>query len=182
MPFTFRRLAIPDVVLIEPRAFEDERGYFVELFKQTEFADFGLSCKIVQQNLSHSVKGVLRGLHYQLRPREQAKLVTAVRGDVYDVAVDIRKSSPYFGKYVAENLSGRNHRMLYVPEGFAHGFCVLSDEAEVSYAVTKEYSRAHERGIVWSDSSIGVEWPLSKPVLSEKDMALPTLENADNNF
>ena len=136
----------------------------------------------VQDNYSHSVKGVLRGLHYQKDPKAQAKLVMAIRGEIFDVAVDIRKDSPTYGKWAGEILSEQNHRLLYTPEGFAHGFCVLSDEADVLYKVNQEYSPENDRGILWNDPNIDVKWPVDKPIVSEKDLKQPLLKNTDNNF
>ncbi len=182
MPFSFKRLDIPDVILVEPKAFEDERGFFMETYKASEFKENGIGYDFAQDNHSRSQKGVLRGLHYQLRPMEQGKLVRCVRGRIWDVAVDIRKGSPWFGKWVAVELSEENKLMLWVPPGFAHGFVALEDETEVVYKVTKEYAPELDRGIIWSDPDIGIEWPVENPVLSEKDSRLPTLKEAENNF
>lgn len=182
MPFTFKQLSIPDVVLIEAKAFPDERGFFMESFKDSVFKQNGINTKFIQDNYSHSIKGVLRGLHYQKNPKAQAKLVMAIRGEIFDVAVDLRKGSPSYGKWVGEILSEKNHTLLYVPEGFAHGFCVLSSEADVFYKVNSEYSPEHERGILWNDSSLAVKWPVENPIMIQKDLQLPILQNADNNF
>jgi dTDP-4-dehydrorhamnose 3,5-epimerase len=182
VPFRFTSLSVPPVVVIEGQAFEDERGFFMESFKESAFSSFGIDSRFVQDNLSHSRKGVLRGLHYQKKPKAQAKLVVAIRGEIFDVAVDIRKESPTYSQWVGEVLSAVNHRMLYVPVGFAHGFCVLSDEADVLYKVTEEYSREHERGVVWSDSDLGVKWPVKEPIVSKRDAELPSLRDADNDF
>jgi len=182
LPFAFKALDIPEVLLIEARPFPDDRGFFLEGYRETEFARNGIGARFVQDNHSRSAGGVLRGLHYQKDPRAQAKLVMAVRGEIFDVAVDIRKDSPTFGRWVGETLSERNHRMLYVPEGFAHGFCVLGDGADVLYKVNNEYSPEHDRGILWNDPGIGIDWPVSEPVLSEKDSRLPCLKDADNDF
>jgi dTDP-4-dehydrorhamnose 3,5-epimerase len=151
VPFSFRRLDIPEVILVESKAFSDERGHFMESFKESVFSANGIKTRFVQDNFSHSSKGVLRGLHYQKDPKVQAKLVMAITGEIFDVAVDIRKGSPTYGKWVSEILSDKNHNLLYVPEGFAHGFCVLSDKADVLYKVNSEYSPEHERGILWND-------------------------------
>jgi dTDP-4-dehydrorhamnose 3,5-epimerase len=180
--FKFTRLSLPNVVLIDARTFEDERGFFMESFKESAFSSFGLDSKFVQDNLSHSRKGVLRGLHYQKSPKAQAKLVGVIRGEIFDVAVDIWRGSPTYARWVGERLSSTNHRMLYVPVGFAHGFCVLSDEADVLYKVTEEYAREEERGIIWNDPDIGIKWPVEEPILSKKDGELPGLRDADNNF
>lgn len=182
MPFTFTRLTIPEVMLVEAKAFSDERGFFMESFKESIFGENGIKTRFVQDNNSHSVKNVLRGLHYQKDPKAQAKLVMVIRGEIFDVAVDVRKNSPTYGKWIGEILSEKNHRLLYVPEGFAHGFCVLSNEADVVYKVNSEYSPEHERGIIWNDSEINIKWPTDRPILIKKDQELPTLKNADNDF
>jgi len=182
MPFTFKRLNLPDVILIEAKSFPDDRGYFKEIFKESNFIEKGINVRFVQDNFSHSSKGVLRGLHFQKNPKAQAKLVTALRGELFDVAVDIRKDSPTYGKWVSEILSVQNHKLLYIPEGFAHGYCVLSDEADIFYKVNQEYSPEHDSGFIWNDPEINIKWPIDKPVISEKDLKLPLLKNADNNF
>lgn len=182
MPFTFKKLKIPEVILVTSKSFPDERGFFLESFKESEFASNGIKTTFVQDNFSHSVKGVLRGLHYQKNPKAQAKLVIALRGEIFDVTVDIRKDSPTYGKWVGEILSENNHNSLYIPEGFAHGFCVLSEEADVLYKVSQEYSPEHEKGIIWNDPEVNITWPIDKPILQEKDSKLPVLKNADNNF
>jgi len=182
MPFTFKRLSIPDVILIEPRSFSDDRGFFFESFKESDFFSNGIDKKFVQDNFSHSVHGVIRGLHFQKAPKAQAKLVTVLKGKIFDVAVDIRKNSPTYGKWVSEILSGDTHNLLYVPEGFAHGFCVLSKEAYVYYKVSNEYSPEHERGIIWNDPKLNIDWPISKPIVSGDDNKLPLFENLDNDF
>ena len=182
MPFTFKKLDIPDVILAEAKAFPDERGFFLEAFKESIFTSNGIITRFVQDNFSHSVKDVLRGLHYQKNPKAQAKLVIALKGEIFDIAVDIRKGSPTYGKWVGEILSENNHKLLYIPEGFAHGFCVLSKEADVLYKVSHEYSPEDEKGIIWNDPKINIEWPTDQPILHEKDSQLPSLENADNNF
>ena len=179
MTFSFSNLEIPEVKLVTANFFPDKRGYFFESFKESEFFENGINLRFVQDNFSHSVKGVLRGLHYQKNPKAQAKLVTALRGEIFDVAVDIRQNSPTFGKWVGEILSEANRKLLYIPEGFAHGFCVLSEEADVLYKVNNEYSPENERGIVWNDSELNIEWPIDNPILNEKDSKLPVLKNAD---
>jgi dTDP-4-dehydrorhamnose 3,5-epimerase len=163
-------LVIPDVVLFEPKVFGDDRGFFFESFNQAEFeAAVGRRVSFVQDNHSRSVKQVLRGLHYQIR-QPQGKLVRVVKGTVFDVAVDLRRSSPTFGQWVGEVLSAENKRHLWIPEGFAHGFVVLSDVAECLYKATDYYAPAHERCIIWNDPTIAIKWPFdSMPVLSAKD-------------
>jgi len=182
MPFNFKRLEIPEVIVVEAKSFSDERGFFLESFKESDFTSNGIDAKFVQDNISHSIKNVLRGLHYQKNPKAQAKLVTTIRGEIYDVTVDIRKGSPTFGKWVSEILSEDNHKSLYVPEGFAHGFCVLSDEADVLYKVNQEYSSENERGIFWNDPYFEITWPVDNPILTKKDLELPLLNDIDNNF
>src|SRR3989344_8696384 len=174
--YAFKKLTIPEVISIETHFFPDDRGFFKEIFKESIFSSNEINTKFVQDNFSHSVKGVLRGLHYQNLPKAQAKLVTALRGEIFDVAVDIRKNSPTYGQWVGEILSGENHKLLYIPEGFAHGFCVLS-EADVLYKVNKEYSPEHEKGILWNDPEIDIAWPVNNPILHDKDLLLPVLKN-----
>jgi dTDP-4-dehydrorhamnose 3,5-epimerase len=180
--FQFTRLRIPEVILGKPQTNQDERGFFRETYKYSEFAKWGIRERFVQDNHSHSVRGVLRGLHFQKQPGAQGKLITVVAGEIFDVAVDIRRGSPSFGRWVAEILCAENGHMLYMPPGFAHGFCVLSASADVVYKVTAEYSSELERGIVWNDPQIGVEWPIAKPNLSPRDARLPLLKDVDNNF
>lgn len=182
MPFTFEQLEIPDVIYVEAQAFADERGYFLETYKHSAFLANGIPSGFVQDNLSHSRRGVLRGLHYQKNPMAQAKLVMVLRGEIFDVAVDIRKGSATYGQWVGMTLSADRFHMLYIPVGFAHGFCVLSDEADVLYKVTQEYAPDLDRGIVWNDPEIGVRWPVTDPLLSTKDAELPPLRLADNTF
>ncbi|MBC7084651.1 MAG: dTDP-4-dehydrorhamnose 3,5-epimerase [Firmicutes bacterium] len=182
MPFSFKRLEIPDVVLIEPKVFRDDRGFFLESYKRSEFAEFGIDEIFVQDNHSRSRRGVLRGLHYQNPPRAQAKLVRVIDGEIFDVAVDIRRGSPTYGRWVRAYLSDENMRMLYIPAGFAHGFLALSDVAEVLYKTSDEYSPEHEAGIVWNDPEIGIEWPVKDPVLSPRDCRWPGLRDAVNAF
>lgn len=184
MPFEeFRRLRIPDVVVIKPKVFPDRRGFFMEIYKRTDYLANGVPYDFVQANISMSRKGVIRGLHYQLRPMEQGKLVTVVRGRVLDVAVDIRRGSPWFGKYVMVEISADDPRLVWIPPGFAHGFQALEDETMVLYLVTKEYSREHERCIRWDDESIGIEWRETEQVIvSDKDARCPPLSQAETNF
>jgi dTDP-4-dehydrorhamnose 3,5-epimerase len=180
--FDFHRLSIPEVVLVKPRVFRDDRGYFFETYKKSVFLAGGIAEDFVQDNHSYSTRGVIRGLHYQKGPHAQGKLVRCDTGRILDVAVDIRRGSPTYGKWVGAKLSDRNQCMLYLPPGFAHGFLVLSESAEVSYKCTCEYSPEHDRGIIWNDPDIGIDWPVSSPVLSPKDAAHPELRDADNNF
>jgi dTDP-4-dehydrorhamnose 3,5-epimerase len=173
-------LAIPDVVLLELKVFEDERGFFFESFNQAKFEGaIGRQVAFVQDNHSRSVKNVLRGLHYQIR-QPQGKLVRVVQGEVFDVAVDIRKSSPTFGQWVGEILSAENKRQLWVPEGFAHGFVVISDTAEFLYKTTDYYSPEHERCIAWNDPNLSIAWPIAgDPTLSDKDARCVALASAE---
>jgi dTDP-4-dehydrorhamnose 3,5-epimerase len=166
------RLEIPEVILFEPKVFGDERGFFYESFNQQKFNELsGLNVQFVQDNHSKSQKGVLRGLHYQLPPKAQGKLVRVVQGEVFDVAVDIRKSSPTFGQWVSAILSAENKQQLWIPEGFAHGFLTLSETAEFLYKTTDYYAPEMERCIIWNDERISIDWPLEEyPSLSSKDM------------
>jgi dTDP-4-dehydrorhamnose 3,5-epimerase len=182
MPFHFKNLEIPGIVLIGPKIFRDERGFFVEMYKHSEFARNGIEEYFVQDNYSRSSNGVLRGLHYQKNPNAQGKLVQCIKGKIFDVAVDIRKGSPTYGRWAGVELSEEDRRMLYVPPAFAHGFVVLSESADIIYKCTKEYSPADDRGIIWNDPDINIKWPVSDPVLSDKDGKHPALKNAENNF
>ena len=172
--------AIPDVLLIEPRVFGDARGFFFESWNRRAFAEaIGRDVEFVQDNHSASERNVLRGLHYQLR-QPQGKLVRVVAGEVYDVAVDLRRSSPTFGKWVGERLSAGNYRMLWVPAGFAHGFLVLSERAEFLYKTTDYYAPEHERSLLWNDPALGIEWPLAgEPLLKPRDAAGTPLAKAE---
>jgi len=181
MPFKFKKLEIPDVILIEPVVFTDERGFFIETFKASDFKANNISYEFVQDNHSKSRKGVLRGLHYQLKPMEQGKLVRCIKGKIWDVAVDIRKGSPWYRKWVGVELSEKNKLMLWIPPGFAHGFIALED-AEVIYKCTKEYAPQYDRGIIWNDPELAIHWPIKNPILSLKDANLPNLKDAENNF
>jgi dTDP-4-dehydrorhamnose 3,5-epimerase len=182
MPFQFERLEIPDIILVTAKHFVDDRGFFLESYKQSEFADNGIPWTFVQDNRSHSAHRVLRGLHYQMQPRAQGKLVMALAGEIYDVAVDIRQGSPTYGRWVGATLSAERFNMLYIPVGYAHGFCILSERAEVLYKTTDEYAANLDRGIRWDDPQIGIDWPLADPILSAKDAQLPLLRDAANNF
>jgi len=182
MPFLFKNLAVPDIILIEPKKFSDDRGFFMETYKHSDFARNGVREYFVQDNYSRSSRGVLRGLHYQKNPYAQGKLVQCLKGRIFDAAVDIRKGSPAFGNWVGVELSEENSRMLYVPPGFAHGFLVLSDTADVLYKCTEEYSPDSDRGVIWNDPDIHIQWPVREPILSDKDKRHPFLRDADNNF
>jgi dTDP-4-dehydrorhamnose 3,5-epimerase len=182
VPFDFRSLTIPDVIVVEPKVFKDDRGRFLETYKHSDFVRAGITEHFVQDNFSASTQGVLRGLHYQKPPKAQGKLIRCMKGRILDVAVDIRKGSPTYGKWVTEELSEQNNRMMYVPAGFAHGFLTLSDSAEVLYKCTDEYSPENDRGIIWNDPEIGIPWPVKEPLLSGKDAVLPLLQSADNDF
>ena len=181
MPFHFKNLSIPEVILIEPVVLRDGRGFFMEIYKYSDFSKVGIKEYFVQCNYSRSSKDVLRGLHYQKNPKAQGKLVHCIRGSILDVAVDIRKGSPTFGKWVSSELSYENNHMLYIPPGFAHGFLVLSESADVIYKCTSEYSPENDRGIIWNDPDINISWPVKMPIISEKDKRHPFLKDADNN-
>ena len=168
---------LPGVVIIEPKVFGDQRGFFMETWHQTRYAEAGLPERFVQDNLSLSAKGVLRGLHYQ-HPGGQGKLVYVLQGEVYDVAVDIRQGSPTFGHWFGTNLSAGNKRQIYIPPGFAHGFCVLSDTALFAYKCTEFYNAAAECSVRWDDPEIGIAWPIAAPELSAKDRDAPQLRDA----
>lgn len=167
---------IPDVILIGPRVFSDTRGFFLEIFQKEKYAKGGINQTFVQDNHSHSKQGVIRGLHYQLK-HPQGKLIYVVTGEIYDVAVDIRKGSSTFGEYVGVNLSAKNKLQLYIPEGFAHGLCALSKEADVMYKCTDYYNPDDEYGIKWSDPKIGIDWPVTGPNIDKRDSEYPILEN-----
>ncbi|MCP2727418.1 dTDP-4-dehydrorhamnose 3,5-epimerase [Limnofasciculus baicalensis] len=171
---------IPDVLILEPRVFGDERGFFLESYNQKAFADkAGITANFVQDNHSRSVQNVLRGLHYQIQ-QSQGKLVRAIVGSVFDIAVDIRKSSPTFGKWVGCTLSAENKRQIWVPSGFAHGFIVVSEVAEVLYKATDYYAPQYERSILWNDPDLGIDWPITtSPILSTKDQSGQPLKTAE---
>jgi dTDP-4-dehydrorhamnose 3,5-epimerase len=173
MPFTFEPTNIPDVVRIVPRVFGDGRGFLMETYKRSEFEALTGGVPMVQENHSGSSGGTLRGLHYQREPKAQGKLVRVVVGEIFDVAVDIRETSPTFKQWVGVTLSADNRESLYVPPGFAHGFCVLSDYAEVIYKTTEEYAPELEHGIPWNDPALGIAWPISTPILSPRDERWP---------
>ncbi len=170
-------LGLPGVLLIRPDLHRDRRGFLLESYNARRYAQNGVDVVFVQDNQSHSVGGVLRGLHYQLE-RPQGKLVSVVQGRIFDVAVDIRLGSPTFGKWVGAYLSGETREQLYVPPGFAHGFCVVSARADVHYKCTDFYTPGDEYGVVWDDPDLGIEWPIESPLISEKDACLPRLSDA----
>jgi len=182
MPFHFNHLEIPEIILIEPEVFRDSRGFFMETYKYSDFIQIGIREHFVQDNYSRSSKGVLRGLHYQKAPHAQGKLVQCIKGKIFDVAADIRKGSPTFGRWIGVELSEENGLMFYIPPSFAHGFIVLSESADVTYKCTEEYSPGSDRGIIWSDPDLNIRWPIHDPVLSEKDGKLPLLRDADIDF
>jgi dTDP-4-dehydrorhamnose 3,5-epimerase len=176
MPFEFKKTKIPDVILIKPKIFGDDRGFFMETYKKEDFEKVGIIGEFIQDNHSKSGYGVLRGLHFQREPYAQAKIVRCIRGVIFDVAIDLRKNSPTFGEWVGVILSEYNKYQLYIPRGFAHGFCVLSDVAEIVYKVDNIYAPDYEGGVIWNDKDIGIEWPIDEPILSEKDKKWPTLK------
>ena len=168
--------SLPGVLIIEPQVFKDPRGYFYESYNDAKYIKAGIRANFVQTNVSQSAKGVLRGLHYQW-PNPQGKLVSVLEGEVYDVAVDIRRGSPTFGQWMSAMLTADNHRHLWIPEGFAHGFCVLSERATFTYQCTTLYDGAADAAICWNDAQIGVDWPISQPLISDKDAKAPLLAN-----
>jgi dTDP-4-dehydrorhamnose 3,5-epimerase len=170
---------IPDVILIEPKIFGDERGFFLETYRENKFVEAGISANFVQENHSSSQNGVLRGLHYQIR-QPQGKLVRVIAGEIWDIAVDIRRSSPTFGQWVGIILSAENKRQLWIPAGFAHGFYVLSEHAEVTYKVTDYYAPEFERTILWNDPHLAIDWKISiPPILSQKDLSGKLLKESE---
>lgn len=183
MPFEFIETELKDVIIVKPRVFGDKRGFFLESYKKNDFVNAGIDVEFNQDNHSKSTKGVLRGLHFQLNPKAQAKLVRCARGKIYDVAVDLRKNSPNYKKWVKVELSEDNKQMLYIPAGFAHGFVVLSEEAELLYKATNEYAPELDGGIKWNDEDINVDWGIDfTPLISDKDAVLPSLKEAKINF
>jgi dTDP-4-dehydrorhamnose 3,5-epimerase len=175
MPFTFAAAALPGVVIIEPTVFADSRGFFMETYKKSDFLAAGLDIEFVQENHSRSLHGTLRGLHLQRPPRAQGKLVRVLQGEILDVAADIRPDSPTFRQWETVVLSAENRRSLYIPPGYAHGFCVLSPEAEVVYKTTAEYAPELEWGVRWDDPALAIPWPISSPILSGRDSKWPPL-------
>lgn len=176
MPFEFEKLELDGVILVKPKVFGDNRGFFMESYKKSDFVNNGIDVEFVQDNHSKSVKGVLRGLHYQASPKPQAKLVRCPRGKIYDFAVDLRNNSKTFGKWLKVELSEENQHMLFIPAGFAHGFVVLSDAAEILYKADTEFSAEHDRGLLWCDNDVNIDWGIDfEPILSEKDKVQPKL-------
>lgn len=173
MPFSFQKLAIPDVLLIEPNIASDPRGFFMETYKRSVFAAAGIDDVFVQENHSSSARGVLRGLHFQQGPYAQSKLIRVLSGEIFDVAVDIRPDSPTRGQWVGATLSAANRQMMYLPRWCAHGFCVVSEQAEVVYMMTAEYAPAQESGLMWNDPALAITWPIASPTLSDRDKKWP---------
>lgn len=180
MPSDFYKQSIQDLIVIKPRVFQDERGFLLETYKQSEFTANGIDLPFVQGNHSVSRAGVVRGLHYQLPPYAQGKLVRVVQGKIWDVAVDIRKGSPTFGQWLGVELSGENLQMFWIPPGFAHGFIALTDDAHLIYQCTGEYNKDSEGGIRWDDPELAIQWPDAgvAPVVSDKDVQLPDFRQA----
>ena len=179
MSFEFKRLEIPETVLIQPKVFEDDRGFFLEIYKKDEMENFGIKGDFVQDNHSRSKRGVLRGLHFQKEPYAQAKLVRCIRGEIYDVVVDLRRNSQTFSRYLGLVLSEENRHQLYVPRGCAHGFLALSEVAEVVYKVDNVYSPKSEGGLIWNDPDVDVTWPIDDLIISERDRLWPTLKEIE---
>lgn len=168
--FEITELALPGVLLIKPKRLEDERGFFMETFRQEVLEEIGIKEPFVQENLSYSKKGVLRGMHFQKQPHAQAKLVRCASGEIFDVVADHNPESPTFGKYISEILTGEQQNMLYIPGKYIHGFCVLSDAAVVDYKVTNYYSASHVSGVMYNDPIFNIQWPVSEPILSKQDL------------
>ena len=179
MPFNFNSTQLPGIILIEPEVLGDERGYLLESYKQSDFKNNNISEQFIQDNHSQSTKGVLRGLHYQINPYAQGKLIRCIKGEIWDVAIDIRRSSPSYLQWVCETLSEFNKKMFYIPVGFAHGFLTLSNVAEITYKTTAEYHPDCEKGIRWDDPQIAIDWPEMDIYLSDRDLQLPFLKNAE---
>ena len=180
---TKEKTSLEGVYIITPQVFGDHRGWFCETYTAEKFHEIGIDTVFVQDNQSYSKgKGTVRGLHFQNAPKAQTKLLRCTRGKILDVAVDIRKGSPNYGKWVAVELSAENKKMIYIPKGFAHGFLTLSEDVEVQYKVDNYYSPAHDRSILFSDPAIGIDWQIDKPIISEKDQKAPSLSACDVNF
>lgn len=179
MPFAFQAHEFPGVVLIEARTIRDDRGWFREMYRRSAFEQAGIRTDLRQENLAASARrGTLRGLHYQADPAAQAKLITCVRGAIHDVAVDLRRGSARYGQWFALELTGNDGTMLWLPEGFAHGYQTLADDTLLAYRTSAEYSPAHERGIRWDDPALAIRWPIAEAIISARDQALPTLAQA----
>ena len=176
MPFIFEKQEIEDVIIIKPLSFGDSRGVFLETYKKSDFIKNGIKDDFLQDNYSKSHKNVLRGLHFQKKPYEQSKLLRCIKGEILDIVIDIRPKSKTFKKYLKFNLSESNNNILYIPKGFAHGFYVLSDIAEISYKASVEYNKEYDCGIIWDDYSLKIDWNIKNPILSEKDKNLATLD------
>ncbi len=181
MPFTFTPFQLPGLLLVEGKTFPDERGYFLEAFRANELQAAGIP-PLVQDNLSRSPRGTLRGLHFQIPPAAIGKLIRCIRGKIFDVAVDLRKGSPTYGKWAGVELSDGENKMFWVPAGFAHGFQVMSETADVLYKQTGYYSPTHERGVLWNDPALAIRWPVEQAILAPRDAALPVLAKAENSF
>jgi dTDP-4-dehydrorhamnose 3,5-epimerase len=179
MAFSFKALEIPDVLVVESETYHDDRGFFRETYRRSAFGEGGLDRTFVQANVSRSGRGVVRGLHYQRDPAAVGKLVGVAQGRIFDVAADVRPGSPTFGQWVGIELADDDGRMLFVPEGFAHGFCALEDDTLVTYLMTGEYSSAHDAGVRWNDPDLAVDWPIRDPMLSQKDRELPLLSEIE---
>jgi len=182
MAFQFENLDVEGIVHIEPDICGDQRGFLAEIYKYPEFKKQGIEKSFVQVIYSKSTKGTLRGLHYQKDPMAQGKLVSVVEGEIFDVGVDLREGSPTYGKWVGLTLNAEKKNMLYIPEGFAHGFCILSETAQLIYYCTQVYSPEHERGIIWNDKELDIAWPIENPILSDRDKDFQLLNQTDNNF
>ncbi len=179
MPFIVKALSIPDVILIEPKIFQDNRGCFFEIFRESDFNNANLPVRFPQYNFSLSKKNVIRGLHYQKHPKTQGKIITVLKGRIWDVAVDIRKNSPTYLKWLSLELDDENRFMLYIPPGFAHGFLALSEDVHIIYKCTNEYDSKLDAGICWNDPDIGIVWPVKNPILSYRDVRLPYIKEAE---
>jgi dTDP-4-dehydrorhamnose 3,5-epimerase len=182
MAFKFMETKIPGLKIIQPDLHRDSRGFFFESYKRSDFSAHGITDHFLQQNISVSAKNVLRGLHFQVNPAGQGKLVSVMSGSILDVAVDLRRHSPTFGRYVSVELKASEGKLFWIPVGFAHGFLSLEDSTKVSYLTTGEYSPEHERGVIWNDPDIGIRWPTLSPIIAERDSRYPKLKEADINF
>jgi dTDP-4-dehydrorhamnose 3,5-epimerase len=182
MAFEASPLEIPGPLLIKPGCYGDERGFLLEAYRKSSFEALGVIEPFLQQNHSSSARGVLRGLHYQIHPSPQGKLVRVIRGEIFDVSVDIRRGSPHYGKWLAVTISQQNRFILWIPLGFAHGFISMADDTEVLYSTTSEYAPSCERGILWNDPALAIAWPDLTPLINERDRNFPPLASAENTF